>query len=819
MRVAYDEGSMDAHTLLREVAKYNEHERVHIVDTTKQNVLSSFANGGKDLDSATREALTKVLLHADAAALIDQIGQDQLVRLIEDPAALEEAIKEAEAGLSRSSAEVGRYYVAAAKDLGYHMATGYVVSDNLMLNAHNIASLAGTDKHGSLSEAQIQDAEATLDPLVSLYALRYTSEANKQQVRDALRTELNRGTESGVMMVLQLHKQLRKEAQERLFDGSPVHLQKGYTAEIFNPHKSVTVAGVKEGRELERLGWAKGFQVPRDPANPGEVQHFYHVRDGGLQHHVTGVFSYSGNAARGSTLHNGLSRVGADGVHVKNERLTRQVATRKKPAIDAMFRADASYDPSQVTGSRMAPVLNRAGQVVNYRHTMSEANKDALLERNNRLEAVLGATAAANFDKVASQEQNRQAIEALHKQYLEEYAEKPDSYVTVSATSEDPRLRETWRLLPDEAKQAVIDTWGSPEMLIRVDLVDINFGYRKYSLGDMFAKDPEERAAMEKIFVGILESLLDKKAALRVRQAEDIWQALVREIKDNIVIKNLVTLLGNIASNLSLLLWSGVPVTDIVRNHRVAIENVVAYRRDNTELTRLKQMRDIGYAGTDPQRDQRIAELEDALARNKAKELIDAGMLPTIVEDVDIHDDPFSYKTMAAEKADKWVAKVPKPLRTAGKTLYMAHDTPLYKALSQTTQLSDFVARYTVYQHLTTRRRNPLSREDALQRASDMFVNYDVPTHKGLQYLNDMGFVWFTKYYLRIQKTIMHLYRDNPGRALALVTLENLMPGLPTLLDSQFTEKLGNPLSTGALKYPGSLDELITIKAALSPFN
>jgi hypothetical protein len=140
--------------------------------------------------------------------------------------------------------------------------------------------------------------------------------------------------------------------------------------------------------------------------------------------------------------------------------------------------------------------------------------------------------------------------------------------------------------------------------------------------------------------------------------------------------------------------------------------------------------------------------------------------------------------------------------------------------LNQATQLSDFVARYTLHEHQTTRARNPLSKAESLEVAEEVFINYDVPTHKGLQYLNDSGLMMFTKYYMRIQKTILHLYRQNPGRAMLLITLNNMLGGIPSLMDAQFFSRLGNnPFSAGALNLPQSVGEIVPIKLMMSPFN
>ncbi|WP_417358755.1 hypothetical protein [Gallaecimonas pentaromativorans] len=160
--------------------------------------------------------------------------------------------------------------------------------------------------------------------------------------------------------------------------------------------------------------------------------------------------------------------------------------------------------------------------------------------------------------------------------------------------------------------------------------------------------------------------------------------------------------------------------------------------------------------------------------------------------------------------------------RNAGRALYMTHDTALYKAFNQGTQMSDFLVRYTLYNHMTTRQKNRVAHDEAIQRASDMFVNYDVPTSRGLQYLNDMGAVMFTKYFLRIQRSLFQIFREQPARTLSLMSAESMLKSAPTMMDSTLVNKLtgGGPImADGALGWFQSLDDIFTINMALRPFN
>ena len=821
-RGAHDTAIQNAHKLLRKVAKKNEQERLRLHDVYRQAILESFENNGKDLTRDQKAAMTRILMDTDMVALMDDFSQEQLLELVESKDALKRAVAEYEGQLKGVAGKWFDYYLGASRDLGHHMATGDVTSQHLMLNAHNIASLYGTKYQSQVSEAQAEQARKILDPLISLYALQKSSPKHLAQMKGVMRQEVNRGDRSGVLTVLEVHRKMQQQALDVEFNGERVHMQKGYRTQIYNPHKSVAAFPMKDRKDYEAMGYQLVTELSRDPHDPEqEAKGLFVILDGGKNRRLTGVISYTNESVRGTTMHGGITAVGKEGVFAGNQAKNQKVLAQRDNYIDQLVRNGSRHQPKS-DGFRhyQAPVLNPNGEVVNYRYLMKQDTKDTVLDRNNAIEDVFGAMASQAFDKVASREQNRTAIEALKAQFDAEYAENPGAYVRVSATSEDKQLSEAYRLLPDDAKKAMQEVWGDNEMWVRGDLVDVNFGYQKYSMADILKKLPEERKAMEKVYAGLLKLMFGDKAFLRARQIGGVWSEIVKEVKDILVVKTGLTLLGNVTSNVSLLLWHGVSVRDLARDHRVALEGVMNYRRDYNELQKLQLMVDTDRAQDADKANQRIRELQRDLEKNPVAFMIDEGLMPTIVEDVDMHDDPYSYKSQLAEKTEKWTGKVWSPLRTVGKYAYMTHDTPLYKALSQGTQVSDFVARYTLYQHLTTRKRHRMGHDEAIQRSSDMFINYDVPTHRIVQYLNDIGVLRFTKYYLRIQRAILTLYREHPARGMLMVALNSMMPGLSLLTDSSMTGRIGNnPLEWGALDYPGVLDELATVKTALSPFN
>ncbi|MDH1236546.1 hypothetical protein [Stutzerimonas stutzeri] len=624
----------------------------------------------------------------------------------------------------------------------------------------------------------------------------------------------------------------RQAFKEKLFENSEALFTKGYTPEIHNPHTEVLAATEEEGEALVRQGFQR---VVGNPLNQDaddldkRAKHLYILKGRGMQQRLTGALSYTGERAKGSRKHGGIVNTITGSLNTHNAQVTQRLARAKRVREEM-----AIQQGKPMGGVHMVPVLNAAGEIVNYRYVMSNKARDSLLERTNAFDTLLGTLHGNVFDKQASREQNAQVVKALFDQWNADKDNRRDAYIMVGPDSSDAEGAETWRLLPHHTQEVIRQVWKGNNMMVRNDQIDLIAGYRKYSLADMFDKQErttkgmknllkhqeDERNMLEQMTVWLLKDLfgLGDKAALRVRQAEDFWQAVVQEVKDIVVVRSGVTLFWNVVSNMTVLLWQGVPVKDLMRNHWVAWRGAVNYRKDSEELFRLEAALSTGTSGDAKATQQRIRQLQDSLARNPAKELIDAGMLPTIVEDVALEEDPYSYRSMLKEKVDKYTSKLNPTVKQAAAFVYMAPGTSLHTAMSQATQYSDFVARYTLYQHLISDKKAPKSKQEALKRISDSFVNYDVPSHRHMQYLNDMGLLMFTKYYLRIQKVIMQMFREHPARAIMMVTLDSYLQGMQTIVDSSMWGRLGNPLEWGALQYPGTLDELATIKGMMNLF-
>lgn len=842
-------------------AKRIEGERKHIATQAQKLVAQSFKDGMANMSDAQKAAVSQVLLRTGAHYLLSQYNTKDIQRMLESGQDLQAAINKEIALLNGMQAQ--HFYIRQAKGLGLMKITGKPGQHAQLQNAYAIARVMGEMAafEESISEDEAKTAQPVIERLIALYGLQYahlsphdgrdlTLANPKDYVLEVLRGENARTDGNGIEVALMMHKNLERESAARLFADSPALMMHGYLPEVHTPRvKFEVVRDPAQIAELQSQGYVTQGKVELDVHDPDRRPGVLMSLKGvSLARWQSGGFSTTSTASRGSEKHNQhFSHYTSTGV--SNMQSMDSIRAKELRAVSEQFKANPGFDPANnLDKNYLIPLLNARGEVVEYRYMMSEQLRNTMLERDNRFDHLMGVMAGSIYDKQTSKENNRQLVQALSQHYDKTVAKDPKSFVLVGEESEDPELREIWNLLPSATKDDVRQAWGMRGMFVPKEMLTPLFGYRKLSAAQMWDKHPQALNLAQKVFVEIAEGLVTtyargylrmdaasaaryaKRTANLVRMVEQGAEEIVREVKDIIVVKTLTVLWNNILSNMTVLWFNGMNPIKALTLQKEAWLAVSEYTRDRNALDQLKLQRDrgIGSASSMASASARselmaeIARLEDAVNRNPAKELIDAGMLPTIVEDVALDDDRYSYKSGLSQWVDSKTAKLPKAVQTLGRFMYMTHDTPLYQFLSQSTQFSDFVGRYALYKHLTegVEPGQRKSKEDALFEASEWFVNYDIPMPRSLQYLDDMFILPFTKYTLSMQRKIFQLMRDKPLNVINGIMLNNALGDLmPLVTDSNMLYKLDQiGLKPSAAALPGVLDDLATVEMGAALF-
>lgn len=775
--------------------------------TTVEALLESFADGGMKLSKSDKEALTYGVLRTDMQVLFSQYGRIGLRRLLSSPQFLDQRIQELEVDVTDPLHRV------RVKDLAFYMTTGET-NDMLAENALSIARNVGMQ--AVMKESEVDpDYLSKLDELISLRALEYMDTHHKDSLIKIMDIENARteGSANGVETLMRYHKRIQEDAKDALYEGNTTAFVKGYIPDITDPHREIKVVTTEaERKQMKDMGYTFVRAYRSHPSEPGGGTRYVYVTEASSKtRYVSGAVSMTGKVKNGTSIfaNSDLSYVGEHNVIRRETDLARERILNINPS---------SYDP-RVDGTRgVAPTYSNGGTIIDFRYVHSHATKDSLLSRNNNFAKVLGAFAGSNFDKVSTSDHNKAVIDVITADYQENYTRYPRSFVEVGPDSPDPRVRAMYFMLPEDTRNYVQSIWGKgTPMYIRNTLLLPLFGTSKYTIGLAFDKNPELRNLPERIITGVFSAVFKDTAKLRALQAETLNQSLVSWYKSTVVIRNLTTLMGNQASNTGILLAMNVPATDIYRNSVLAYRAGMDYMSDTRELIRAQNAMNTGI-GNAAVHLQTIRKHSDSLARNPLKEFLDAGMLTTIVEDVSLEINDYEYKSRLEQKIDDQLDKLNPTIRKIGATLLVAPSTELYQKLATLTQLSDFTAKYVLYSHMRNKSEEKLSHEDALALADTIFINYDVPTSMELQYGNDMGFLMFTKYTLRVQRAMAYLIKNHKGGLFAQHLLANTL-GMPAATIPLFINQLGNPLQPGGLGAVGALNQPLPIKMLLGGIN
>ena len=790
-------------SLLRIHTRLQTERKTH-KSTTKESILSNFLNGGKNLSKDDHSAITYGVLRGDLKALYDLHGIRGIEKLLNDKDYVASEVARLEGLITNET------HLVRGKDLAHYMTSGEV---NLMLakNALSIARDVGLPtvlEEGMVSE----EAVSNIDMLVSLYAIQYMKSSHLQTLQKLFKQEGARTDGNGLAALMKYHQAIEQEAKDTLFEGNSVSIIKGYTPEITNPHREIKIVTLAtDAKHLEAMGYQLHSILSADPNDVNQAKRMmYFTEEPSTQRFVTGAMSLTADSSKGTSIIDGSS------LSVKDKfTALKSITTRSATKLSSKSAKD--YDPTAVMNRGISPTYSNLGSIQDFRYEMTHATRDGLLQRNNNFAEIMGTYAGSNFDKASTPKHNETVIDALYKDYKENYLKDPRAYVMIGKDATDPKAVEMYAMLPYKTRKYIDKVWGKREpMWVRNDALLATFGTNKYSIGEAFEKNPDTRNIVEKTIVGMFKVLFGDTAKLRALQGERLNQELVSWFKSTIVIRNLTTLMGNQSANVGVLLVMGVSPVDIIKDSVTAFKAGNRFRKDNTELVRVENNMKANV-GNFEDNVQLQARLKDSIARNPLKEFLDAGMLNTIVEDVSLDVEDYNYKSKLAQQLDDQLDKLNPTVRKIGANLVVAPSTELYQVLANATQLSDFTAKYTLYKHLTSKAKDKLSHEDALAMADRMFINYDVPTSKELQYANDMGFIMFTKYTLRIQRAIAYLLKERKASLLAQGMLGTAL-GMPLAVAPAFFLNVGLPFHAGALMVPGALVQPLPIKVLSGGF-
>jgi hypothetical protein len=825
------------------------------IRNSQANAVSmDILNGFKKAITEEQEiALTNVLIDTNATHLVyskdGRVHMDnaRFREILTDDKKLDNAINIVRGKIAQHLGnDVARSNIVknSAALLGYYMATGKATEATLF-SARNIVRGHSTSNRYKADET----LEAMVSELSSLTALKYTDKAQKESVAELLIHERD-----GVYAIMDYYESFKRDSKEQLFDSDEAHIMDGYSKELFDDTITTEVAKISDKEAMFKKGFTFVGPVKLKASGQTDPMGLYVSSTNTKAERMRGAVNLGSNTAKGMSLR--AINFSADKAlgQAYFERDKALANERAMETVKAM--AKGTVDLTKLNYG-IGRVVDATGKVVDYRAMMSKDMKEKLLGQDKRVSRVLGSSIASVQYKVLKELHEKATLEAI-KEGMKEWNGTTLSgdtgfveYDLIGPNSTDPELRDLYYMLPNSFK-AFIDSREDKTMAIRSDLRLIYFGYlhpkisnaigmkelpihvRKIvdkfeslwfdvvslAKGTILLKMPWVIATnivsnVLQLFtmgVGIAESI-----TLHTESIRDV-QRYIKDSREKLALENALQKMeskldrienkqsidNEIKSSMAELALKNkqVRLMSADSSMKQAMEDDIEALKERIE--QLKKMtntpgdrlsREIAWVKS------RIETLNDGLLDNPVRELVDAGLMQSLVEDV-------STASMNDRNAvSKWLNDImqdkPEMVRTVADVLFLTERTAWYKGMQELLQISDLVARDVLNRKMQMVEKARVNGERnyqpemitlmkdygiklvdgvaltgndreiymnvvnkaRLNTLKTRFINYTQPNGKYEEWMNRAGFLMFTKYFKRIQREIFAIAGDHPARA------------------------------------------------------
>lgn len=733
-----------------------------MVDTARERAIESNQYVARsafrtDMDQQDWEALTLGVLQTDLVTLFDKFSNKEaleVANLLKDPKALKAEIDKLQNQLISRFGTTGNFYVNQSMSLGRMMVTNKAAAYMQGYNAHVIAN--GTMLDDFIKNAENSSAEPVIDRLATLAAIDTLTADTRNRTAAILEREYGENQNAnGFKNYLAMHRAFKADSLVTNFDNNPILMSKGFIKQTFDPHVEIRIGTLEEQNIMLKDGFVLVSTLDKDYSDQSPDKVMYINSHAGLGRYNKTIVSMTNPQVAGSSIRNG--RVADDTLsYTQNVQEINKIKAAHKKEIRKQFNSPNALDfDSEI----MIPSVNTTGQVHDFRYQMHSSLRKSVMGMRLDGSEVLARMIGGIIDKDQTKVVNQEVVKRIKEDFDKSYLSNPKDFVELSLDSSYKDAVDIYKLIPEDMRLRFKAAFGETPIMVRAEALDIIFGFRKLSLSK-------------------------RQRLVIFRIIEDLWKEIVQFGKINIVVKNPVVNIANTLSNIAMGVLRGVPVEDMGKGMLRGIKLLNNYQADNARLNKLEVQLRAAQAAGDSVTELRseIAEVKDLINRSELKSLLDAGLFQTVVEDIDtanINEEGYIEKfgKLAQVKLPGFLTRdsVADKAKSATDFGLITQDTAAFRLLLKATQYSDFVSRFAVYDYKVNKapKNSRWNHQQALDNVVDMYINYEIPVNKWLQYADDMGALIFLKYPLRIVRVLYQAFKENPLNLIGLAILES----------------------------------------------
>lgn len=679
----------------------------------------------------------------DLAVLRDTMSLAEIRDLLTDQKIVDREVNKLEADLQKQAGRNWPLINRKSKQLAQYMING-TVGNNLLRNATAISRMLG-ERQAARSTVDV----AQLDKLITLYALEAMNKTDREMLSSLAQTEVDGMDFATSYLVGQRKDEMAKAKSD---SRATLNQYKGHIPSETKQGVNLIVAEDSQFADLIEKSYVRLGTYQGSSANRGPARSYYFAPVQAQAPFSQGILQNVRDTAGGVDLGTGFT-------------MGSMVAGRitDKPSVDritkALARGERGNEP-------LLPVYDDKGNVVAYEQSI-DPNMLKHIEGENHLARAIGVWRGRQVEEAKAQRFNDMLIENLHSMYendIKMSASNKSQYVNLLGSKLDPVTADALKLMNSETRRKAESLFGNGELWVRRDMLNDALGYRAASVGDAWSGNsrwsPETLDTFKKAMLGVFGN----RAYKYTMGGENLVQNLVKEAKTLIVIKSVVVPAVNFLANLYQMVARGVPVKNIAKSIPQKTAEINQYLK-----SRLRQVDAEAElrAATNPNQIRKlkaeIQSISDSHKRMSIWPLLEAGEFSSIADAGIGRDDILITEGKLQEYMDKLADKLPKSVRTAGRYALITKDTALFQGIQKTVEYSDFIAKAIIYDELTQRKGK--TREEALGRVTEEFINYDRLPGRFRGYMESVGLMWFYNFKIRSAKVAVSMIRNNPVHA------------------------------------------------------
>lgn len=821
-------------SMIDHVAKINKKRQQQIAVDTKY-LNDSFKYKPTTIVS---KAITEGLLRTDIQTLYDgtQASMDYIRNVIGNAEFRNAELERHKAILAmqtHNGNSLGAFFINSCNSLANFMVTGNYLYDFCNhSNTYQIARLWGHSSNQVIKDPNvINQYQGALNTYTTLKAVSLLPQETLDVLHESMEQEfLADNTNNGYTTLIKYHENALRKGFSEINDTEAVaQMHKGYLKDRFNPYyRVIKVYNENDYKDLLKKGF-KEFTPPNALSNPdGIYKKYMYNTIASPNTYVSGAVASIDVKARGYTVFaTDPSNKLVDYNSVKRIKANQYINNKQRERALFETITDYAYKNDNPT---LNTVFNGYGTIMDLQESLSNDIKDNVLDRSNDFADALARTSAAYTEIQESAKLNEALFRVLINDANTNLGNVKEEEIIRIGPNEDGLGLKAYANLPLVTKRFLFDNYISERgsLPIRKSVFNQVFGFKEKTLVTLMDKE-EVFNKFDLPFKGLhsfINALLGNKVGMHFG---GYWRLLTALGKDTVVIKNFLTTFDNIRSNVMLLLHNGVPLADILKSHIEGYKYIANYKYNLSQQANL--MNDLTFKDlTDPERaeiQRKLSMVTADLESNPMYNILRRGALTTIEGDESQQDYAILGKRVGKMLQDyhDTLINSNNSMAVFMRNALMLHGSTFYQIANDFASGSDAIAKWIMYKNDPRSKGNAISKEEAFLDASELFVNYDLPTNEWIHWANQVGVMNFTKFMFRICRPLIKLFGEHPARVLTYLALKTTLGALGFRMFSfdaynaaawnpqKWTNKLGQGLQGGMVS-SSIIEELPIVNVA-----